>query len=600
MVTDHAPDQLKLAGLLREWKVECDHEMRGYQALSSVPVSDLVGLVMEENERMMEEVGGLGAWSRLPPQTRDELAEGVLRQCRVQLGERAYQALSEEDKQLADLFIWSGCGMHKDLNAVKGGCRRMVTVWSNPDSLPPIKLLNKEKAAAAHLVETGRRAEPMNMDGVDADRGAVKLTRLVGALVNHKDDKKGYHDLFQHFCHAVIHHQVKFPDTSNTRYQCYCNAATELIVNRTLYTDFIAFIEYSKTTPGLNHLERNILAGLNDLPTRTELAVLSLYSQSISIPYIRHIRGSPATNHLDLAPFHDHLKQHCQAIIKSPNLLIGLDVKHETATLDEQPWQDKAAIDSILESRNDLPNLQDALVLFFEGALKTWQQFTPEFQPDSDAMLATQEERARAWRPSTNDDNESGCARVRSMLRIAPNMTELQLKARVVGEGNKTDQWMMDNMDEDTEMGQFIRTETRRLDESRRHQCQNTKNVEAKIQRSMGRREKKERREQEMQEKKEKLSKVLEEFQPILDPVSLCKMDQKGNTIAQMKLQLVWHREVGKDLQVPEHLSKLKLWTDVREKLVEAVERHLKMDVDPKGIPVKVWTCMPNIIDVAQ
>ena len=270
------------------------------------------------------------------------------------------------------------------------------------------------------------------------------------------------------------------------------------------------------------------------------------------------------------------MKQHCQAVIKNPNLLIGPDVKHETATLDSQSWQDKATIDPILESQNDLPNLQDALILFFEGALKTWQQFTPEFQPDSDAMLATQEECARAWRPSTSDDNESGCARVQSMLRIAPKMTELQLKARVVGEGNKTDQWMMENMDEDAEMGQFIHTETRRLDESKRHQQQNTKNIEAKIQRSKGRHEKKERQEQEMQEKKEKLGKVLEEFQPILDPMSLRKMDQKGNTITQMKLQLVWHQEVGKDLQVPEHLSKLKLWMDGCEQLVEAVERHLK------------------------
>ena len=36
MVTDHAPDQLKLARLLRDWKIECDREMRGYRCPDTV------------------------------------------------------------------------------------------------------------------------------------------------------------------------------------------------------------------------------------------------------------------------------------------------------------------------------------------------------------------------------------------------------------------------------------------------------------------------------------------------------------------------------------------------------------------------------------
>ena len=199
------------------------------------------------------------------------------------------------------------------------------------------------------------------------------------------------------------------------------------------------------------------------------------------------------TNHLDLGPFHDHLKQHCQVVIESPGLLIGPEVSYKTATLDSQPWQEKVGIDSILESQNNLPHLQDALILFFKGALETWQQFTLEFQPGSDAMQATQEECTCAWHPPTNDNNESGCARVQSFLKITPNMTESQLKAQVVGEGNGTDQWMTENLDEDTKIGQFIHTETRCLDESKHHQKQNAKNIEAKIQCSKGRCGKRER-----------------------------------------------------------------------------------------------------------
>ena len=75
------------------------------------------------------------------------------------------------------------------------------------------------------------------------------------------------------------------------------------------------------------------------------------------------------------------------------------------------------------------------------------------------------------------------------------------------------------------------------------------------------------------------MERLLETFEPVLDPAHLREMGPKGDTIARMKLQLIWHREVGKDSQVPEHLSKLKLWADVREKLVEVVERYLEAGV---------------------
>ena len=537
LLTDHAADQQKLARLLCAWKIECDREMRGHQAVLSTPLEELMALVTGENEKMMERAGGLEKWSQLAPKARDELANDVLRQCRIVLGEQVYQALSDDEKRLADLFIWSGCGMHKDLNAVKGGYTKMATVWRMNGEKPPISLFNKDKAAACSA--NPGVLKPNDEQEVDSERGAVKLAWLVGALVNHKDDKKGYHNLFRHFCHSVIRREVNYPDTSNTRYQCYCNAATELTVHQDLYLEFLAFLKHYKTTPGLNHLERNILAGLRDLPTRTELAVLSLYSQTISVPYIRHIRGS-TTNHLDQAPFHDRLKRHCRKVIENPEILIGKDICYETATLDSKPWQDEAAVNVICDSQDNLPKLQDAIVLFFEGALETWERFTPEFQPNSDAMLATPDERARAWRPSTNDDNESGCARVRTLLRIAPNMTELQLKARVVGEVNGTDQWMAENLDEDGKLGRYIRTETRRLDEGKHHQLQNTMTIEAGIQCSKERREKQERREEEARKKRAEMLKSLDGFEPVLDPTHLRSMGQREDTIARMKLQLAW------------------------------------------------------------
>lgn len=512
--------------------------MQGHQAVLSTPLKELLTLVTGENRKMMERVGGLDEWSRLAPKVQDELAKEVFHWCRIMLGEQVYQALSDDEKRLADLFIWSGCGMHKDLNAVKGGCTRMAMVWLMNGVEPPISLLNKDKSAV-HLANP-EPLKPNSKQEADPERGAVKLAQLIGALVNHKDNKKGYHNLFRHFCHSVIHQEINFPDTSNTRYQCYCNAATELIVHRDLHLKFLAFLKHYKILSGLNHLERNVLAGLMDLPTQTELAVLSLYSQTISIPYICHIRGS-TTNHLDLAPFHDQLKQHCRKVIENPEILIGEGVSYETATLDSNPWQDEAAMNTLLESRDRLPNLREALILFFEGALETWERFTPEFRPDSEAMLATLEECTCAWRPSTNDDNESGCARVHTLLRTAPNMMELQLKARVVGEVNQTGQWMAENFDEDSKLGQYIRTETRHLDESKHHQQQNTVTIEAGIQGVKERCEKKEKQEEMVQKKRVDMLESLDGFEPVLNPTHLRDMEWREDTITHMKLQLAWH-----------------------------------------------------------
>ena len=147
---------------------------------------------------------------------------------------------------------------------------------------------------------------------------------------------------------------------------------------------------------------------------------------------------------------------------------------------------------------------------------------------------------------SLNGDSGSGCTSDCALLRIASSVTELRLKAQVVGEANNLR--MTANL-EDTK---------------------------------------------EIREKKEKLEVSLAKLKPVLDLVCLREM---SDTISRMKLQLLWHREIGKDSQVPEHLSKLKLWTDVREKLVEAVERHLDAGAghDMGVESITVCACTPGI-----
>ena len=103
---------------------------------------------------------------------------------------------------------------------------------------------------------------------------------------------------------------------------------------------FIPFSTYFSASKNpfmhpVNHLEQNVAAGLNDLPTLMELSIMSLYSQTISIPFAKHICTSNDAflNRLDLGPGYDRIKQHMAAVINYPNLLLGREASHEAGTL---------------------------------------------------------------------------------------------------------------------------------------------------------------------------------------------------------------------------------------------------------------------------
>ena len=44
-------------------------------------------------------------------------------------GEEAYEKLTPTEKRRVDLFIWTGCAMHKDLNVTKRGAEVMAASW---------------------------------------------------------------------------------------------------------------------------------------------------------------------------------------------------------------------------------------------------------------------------------------------------------------------------------------------------------------------------------------------------------------------------------------------------------------------------------------
>ncbi|KAF8599190.1 hypothetical protein BDV93DRAFT_560601 [Ceratobasidium sp. AG-I] len=294
-----------------------------------------------------------------------------------------------------ELLVWTGCCMHKELNAVKGGVAQMMKMWAKNGLTPPIALRNKFEAT-----KTIGNARP-NEDS----RGAVKLACLLGAILNNKDDKKGQHETYKFSFQKQFRYSAAFPDTSNTRYGSHCDAAAEVLVNLDIYISFLQQVHDAKGAPGFTNIESNAFMGLQNVETLTELAVLALYAQAIGRPYMVRVR-STLEKAVDLGAFHKAVKQHCRAIISAPSLLLSKTSCAATGALGGGVWDRPDVIYCILNLVDKLPHLEKALVAFFEGALATWERFTTEFAAGGTIEGVTTSQRASIYNTATNDRME--------------------------------------------------------------------------------------------------------------------------------------------------------------------------------------------------
>ncbi|TFY76137.1 hypothetical protein EWM64_g7875 [Hericium alpestre] len=268
MSSDHANDQKSLAALFEKWKAQVDQEARGQEAVMSMTAVELLTLQIEVMNTCLAQVGGYPGWDALP-------------------------ASEKQSRNIAA----HRCGMHKEMNAVKWGTKYMEAFWVSEtakelDAPPPIFLFNRDNAAAvADKTATTAKARAEQV----SSRGAIKTASLAGAIFRNKYEKKGQQDAYRYFFSEMLGFIVQFPDTSNTRYGSFCDAACELLVNLVIYLEFLDLMRYNKEKGELNHMEQNIFDALHDPSTLTELAVLSLYSQNISQPYAAFIRDTSRT-----------------------------------------------------------------------------------------------------------------------------------------------------------------------------------------------------------------------------------------------------------------------------------------------------------------
>jgi hypothetical protein len=330
--------------------------------------------------------------------------------------------------------------MHKELNSMKGGNASLMAFWEKAGIQGPMPLMNRDNAAASALGSSAAKHRAENI----TQAGGVKTTSLAGALFNHKDDKKGHHDIFRDFFESKLGYPIAFPDTSNTQYQTYCLGAGCLILYLPYFIEFLEQVRDKKDGGLFNHMEQNVFRALHDVPTITELCVLALYSQIISAPYMRSVRGPShdTTNLLDLGPLHDKVREHCQNVINNPDLVLAADASYELGTLDGNVWDQPDIFYAVQRMANGLPHLREALVAFLQGSLLTWVRFSAEFAPGGAIANATPQERQAAFMRCTNDKNKGALGSFRVNARLRPRMSLQQHNSRAMYKKNSTKYYM--------------------------------------------------------------------------------------------------------------------------------------------------------------
>jgi hypothetical protein len=433
MNTDHCAKEKKDAYEMEELKKWAVNQHLGEEAMLEKSLQEIYGLQMDAQRKMIQAAGGQQKWEVLPEAIKAEKRAKMVENVVQELGKGAFELLDPQEKRILRLFIWAGCGCHKDLNTVRGGYMAMEKWWKEHHFDGPVLLANwdndmvleERNQAIAH----GDEVTPAQEQALNRSTcGAIKTAQIAGAILNHKNDKKGHHDFFRDWWKKHVGIPFTFPDTSNNRFQSYCYAAAALLLYLQFFRQFLEHLQTTKQNGKLNHMESNLWKALHDPATLSELAILALYGEAVSYPYVKAIRSTSESgeiqNMLDLGPLHQKVSTHIKAILANPSSLLCESPSSITASFGGESgdeWQHS----EIFKSINDLslPHLEELLIAFFTGADETWTRFTSEFAPGGLIDAATTEERELAWMPSTNDENEGALGSFRKLIRQQPQLT---------------------------------------------------------------------------------------------------------------------------------------------------------------------------------
>src|SRR6266487_2756163 len=446
MHSDHCAKEKKDARLMEKEKRQATYQSLGEDAILEKSNQELLPDFTRATEEMIKCAGGTAKWEKLSELEQAEHQAKMMEKLVIELGADAYQRLSNPEKCMLSLFIWAGCGCHKDLNSVRGGNASMMAWWDANGEKGPVLLANRDNAAVIKdKAPDSDTVTPAQQQAFEmTTRGGIKATKLAGDILNNTNDKKGHHDTFRSWWKTNVGEDLTFPDTSNTCFQSHCEAAAVLLQHLPHFVEFLDFIKDKKADNRFSNMEQNLYNALKCTATQTELAVLALYGQVISHPYFRKTCGAANkdVNMLDLGPFHKKVLAHMKRIIEDPSFILGDSASFEMGALDGLEWESPKAVAAIQKLAKQLPHISAVLVAFFEGAAETWKRFTSEFAPGGLIDEATTEEKDQAWMPPTNDVNEGALGSFRLLMRRQPQLSSLHYNAHAMFHFNKTQAFM--------------------------------------------------------------------------------------------------------------------------------------------------------------
>lgn len=442
---DHAEDQKAKHRMLGEVKKENLEKALSEKELYSRTIAEQEKLFQQMEDDAIEQAGGQNEWDALSEAEQDASIQSIYVNALKELSLTAVQKMSEPEIKLATSWLWVGCQMHKDLNAVKGGCQSLREFWKTV-GVSPCTLANRDNAPILDAIEDGRiDSTAAEHAAASSGGGAVKLAELAGALFNHKDDKKGHQDAFRDYVKLKLGLTFTFPDTSNTRFGSYLEAAAVLISNPEFFLGFLEHVRNLKAKRNWNNMESNVVRALQDIPTLTELAVLTVYLEAISHPYIKCVRGGglEKSNALEKGELHRQVIGHINKLIESPDLILAPTADPKEATLGAQDqWKRPEAVCAVHKLASKFPFLRGAFIAFLEGAKVTWKRFSAEFIEGGDIETLTDEEKRQRWMPTTNDANEGALGQMRALKNRSPMSGELLLNSIMMYSRNNTQDFM--------------------------------------------------------------------------------------------------------------------------------------------------------------
>ncbi|KAF8146326.1 hypothetical protein K438DRAFT_1990862 [Mycena galopus ATCC 62051] len=408
--SDHAADVVLVAQKTKERKQDVLERDLGQEQLRNMSETEAEDALWDVVREICDDPDALDR-SSIPPELRVEALQSLARH----LGATAFEALPEDRQQILSRMIRAGCCKHKDHNCTKAGMAGMQAAWEAHGFTPPILLANKDNAATIAL---GDEADSAAVERAvkASQRGGYKVVSLCGDLFRHKDTKRGHQDLHRLYFSKVKynatgeHSTVKFPDTSNNRYNTHLHGGGELLTYLPEYIDFFNIIRDTKHISGLNHMEENALMGLRNDETICELVVMTVYKNAVPDPYFKLV-SRPGVNHIDLGPLHVQIAEHIEKLISNTDLLLDPLSLPEDATLDGEGFSDQFAMDSahywLATHPDHLPVVEKLLVAFLEATLPAWNRFSREFHEGSAIDTLTPAEKLLISIPPTNDANES-------------------------------------------------------------------------------------------------------------------------------------------------------------------------------------------------